>query len=172
MFLTVSAASAAGNADKFSLDSIKALMEDLDPAALLPDIGSIVGVTELVCRIAILAGPLILLAMGIAYLLLAPKEANHYFGYRTFFGMGSVAAWRFTQRLAGVVLGLTGLGLTVIMLVMSLSLGSMDAMAMLWQTVYCLIWEAGFALAATLVINVVVLLSFDAKGDRRRKKDA
>lgn len=169
MILTVSAASAAMEGEKFSIDAIKALMEDFDPAKLLPDIGSILGKTELICRIAILVGPLLLLGMGIAYLMLAPKEANHYFGYRTFFGMGSVNAWRFTQRLAGVVLGVTGLALTVIMLIMSLSLGSLDAMDMAWRTVTCLVWEAVLALIATLVINVVVLLNFNARGEKRHR---
>ena len=59
--------------------------------------------------VGIAIGPVVMLALGLAYLFLAPKEANYYFGYRTYFGMGSVHSWRFTQRLSGIVLSLLGL---------------------------------------------------------------
>ena len=90
------------------IESIKEIMDGFDPAALLPDLSGLFGSLETVCRVAVMIGPMVLLVMGLAYLFLSPKEANYYFGYRTYFGMGSVHAWRFTQRLAGVVLG--GLG--------------------------------------------------------------
>lgn len=154
----------------FSIDKIKELMDGLDPAALLPEMDTIFGKTELVCRIAILIGPILLLGLGLAYLLLAPKEANWYFGYKTYFGMGSVNAWRFTQRIAGMILGASGLVLTVVMLGISASLGKLAAMDMVWKAVRCLAWEAGIALIATLAINLITALVYDRKGDLRRKK--
>ena len=95
--------------------AIKEMMDAFDPAALLPELDTITGKIDLVARIAVMAGPIVILVLGLMYLFLAPKEANYRFGYRTWFGMGSVAAWRFTQRLAGIVLGLLGLVLTVVM---------------------------------------------------------
>ena len=109
MFLASTAATEAA----FDVQSIKQMMDGFDPAALLPEIGTIVGKVQLVCSIAILAAPLIMLFMGLAYLLFAPREANYYFGYRTAFGMGSVSAWRHTQKVAGIIFGGLGLVLTL-----------------------------------------------------------
>ena len=113
-----------------SLDiaSIKSVMDGFDPASLLPDLSKVFGSLVGVCRVAVMIGPVIALILGLAYLFLAPKEANYYFGYRCYFGMGSVRAWRFTQRIAGMILGGLGLILTVIMAIVTAGYGSMDSM--------------------------------------------
>lgn len=152
------------------IESIKEMMDAFDPATLLPDLTTIFGKVELVCRIAVLVGPIVLLVLGLAYLFLSPKEANYYFGYRCYFGMGSVQAWRFTQRLAGIVLGLLGLVLTGVMLMMSGGFQGMEVMDMVWRAVRCLIWEAVLAVVATVLINVTAMLRFDHKGEYRNKK--
>lgn len=163
MYLTATAES------KFSLDAIKELMDGFDPAALLPDIQKIISYTASICRWAVLIAPLLLLAMGIGYLLLSPKEANHYFGYKTYFGMGSVEAWRFTQRLAGVVLGVLGLVLTLAMVTMSGGFDRLEPMDMVWKAFRCLVWQVFLALLANIAIHVVVFVRFNRKGDFRRK---
>lgn len=154
------------------IDSIKKTLDSLDPAALLPDLPNLFSKAALICRIAVLIGPVILLVLGLAYLFLSPKEANYYFGYRCYYGMGSVRAWRFTQRIAGMILGGLGLILTVIMTVISLNFGSMELSAMVWRALWCLVWEAGLALAATLAVNILAMVFFDGKGNMRRKKQA
>ncbi len=150
------------------IESIKEMMDGFDPAALLPDLSEIFGSLAGVCRFAVMAGPVILLILGLAYLFLSPKEANHYFGYRCYFGMGSVHAWRFTQKLAGVVLGLLGLILTIVMLMISGSFAAMEVTDMVWKALDCLIWQAVLALAATVVINLTAAVRFDRKGQFRK----
>ena len=154
----------------FSFDSIKELMDGFDPAALLPELDTIFGKIELTCRIAVMIGPVLLLLLGLTYLLLAPKEANHYLGYRCYFGMGSVQAWRFTQKLSGIVLGGLGLVLTAVMVFMMMSFRGMEVQAMLWRAVKCLIWQAALALLANLAINAAAFFLFDSRGDFRSKK--
>ena len=154
----------------FSIDSIKELMDGFDPAALLPELDTIFGKIELVCRIAVMIGPVLLLLLGLTYLFLAPKEANHYLGYRCYYGMGSVQAWRFTQKLSGIVLGGLGLVLTAVMVFMMMSFRGMEVQAMLWRAVKCLIWEAALALLANLAINAAAFFLFDSHGDFRSKK--
>ena len=153
----------------FGIESIKELMDGFDPAALLPDLSTALGKVELVCRVAVLVGPILILALGIAYLLLSPKEANYYFGYRCYFGMGSVQAWRFSQRIAGLTFAGLGLVLTVIMLLISGGFSGMAAMDLAWKAVWCLVWEAALVLLATLAINGVCMFFFNAKGEPRRK---
>ena len=154
----------------FSIDSIKELMDGFDPASLLPELDSVFGKIELVCRIAVMVGPVLLIALGLTYLLLSPKEANHHLGYRCYFGMGSVQAWRFTQKFSGVVLGGLGLILTAVMVFMMMSFRGMEVEAMLWRAVKCLIWEAALALLANLAIQAAAFFLFDANGDYRSKR--
>ena len=82
------------------IEALKKAFEDFDLATLLPNLDSIFGKITLICRICVLVGPILLLVLGLSYLFLAPKEANYYLGYRCYYGMGSVHAWRFTQRIA------------------------------------------------------------------------
>ena len=151
------------------IESIKEMMDAFDPAALLPELDSIFGVLATVCRVAVLAGPIVLLVLGLAYLFFSPKEANYYFGYRCYYGMGSVQAWRFTQRMAGIVLGGLGLVLTGIMLMISGGFAGMEVMDMVWKAVTCLIWEAVLAVAAILLINGTAMMKFTSKGEYRNK---
>ncbi len=150
--------------------AIKGMLDGLDPASLLPNIDGLVGKVQLICVIALLIAPIIMLAKGIGYLLLAPKEANYYLGYRTTFGMGSVSAWRKTQKLAGLVFGILGLALTVIMLLIAMTLSSREAMSMVWLTAKCLIWQGVLALLAIAAINLITMSRFDYNGSRRKKK--
>ena len=152
------------------IESIKEIMDAFDPASLLPEIGDILQFLTGLCQIAVMAAPIILLCLGLAYLFLSPREANYYFGYRCYFGMGSVEAWRFTQRLAGLVLGLLGLILCGVMLVISRGFAGMDAMEMVWKAFWCLIWQAVLALLANGGIWAAAALRFDARGNYRRKK--
>ena len=165
MFLTSTAATEAA----FDIKSIKEFMDGFDPAALLPDIGSIVGKVQLVCTIAILAAPIIMLLMGLAYLLFAPREANYYFGYRTAFGMGSVSAWRHTQKVAGLIFGGLGLILTILMLMICITFSGREAMDMVWLAVKCLLWEGVLGLIAIFSINSVAMYTYDYNGNKRRK---
>ena len=152
-----------------TIDDLKTLMDGFDPASLLPEIDTIVGNVEIAARIAVMIGPIILLILGLAYIFLSPKEANYYFGYRCYFGMGSVNAWRFTQRLAGIVWGVLGLVLTGVMLLICGSFRGMEIVDLLWKAVKCVLWEAGLIAVSCLVINTAAALRYDRKGERRRK---
>ena len=156
--------------EALDIDSIKAIMDSFEPAELLPELSEVFGTLPGICRLCVMVGPLVLLALGLAYLLFAPKEANWYFGYRCYFGMGSVYAWRFTQRLAGVLLGVTGIALSIVMFVLSADFSSLDVTDMVWKALRLLACQAGIALLVNVVINTAAALRFDRKGRHRRKK--
>ena len=150
--------------------SIKEMMDGFDPASLLPELNQVFTTMASICRVAVMAGPIVLLVLGLAYLFLSPKEANYYFGYRCYYGMGSVQAWRFTQRLAGIVLGGLGLVLTGVMLMISGGFAGMQTMDMAWKALTCVLWEAGLAAAAIVAINVTATMTFDKRGEYRNRK--
>ena len=153
-----------------NIESIKSLMDSFDPASLLPDLSKVFSSLAAVCRVAVVLGPIVLLVLGLAYLFLSPKEANYYFGYRCYYGMGSVHAWRFTQRMAGVLLGGLGLVLSIVMFTISGSFAEMEVTDMVWKAMSCLVWEAVLALIATLAINLTAAIRFDRKGEYRKKQ--
>ena len=152
------------------IESIKSLMDGFDPAALLPDLSDLFGSLATLCRFAVMIGPVVLLILGLAYLFLSPREANYYFGYRCYFGMGSVQAWRFTQRMAGLLFSGAGLTLTIAMHVISGGFAEMEITDMVWKAAGCLAWQAIIALALTFLVNFLAFFFFDAKGGPRRKK--
>lgn len=168
---TAATIAAETGATEASLDfgAIKEIMDAFDPAALLPDLAGMGEMVMSIARFAVLVGPLVLLALGLAYLFLAPKEANYRFGYRCYHGMGSVGAWRFTQRLAGLVWGGLGLVLTVVMLVISGSYGGKTVMDVVDSAVTCLIWEIVLVAASVIFVNVQVMLRYDKNGAPRRR---
>ncbi len=148
-------------------DSIKQMMDNFDPAALLPDLGNVADLVGTIAGFAVVIGPVILLAMGLAYLFLSPKEANYRFGYRCYFGMGSVEAWRYTQRIAGLIWGAVGALLTVISFFVAVGYGGKEIMEVVDSAVTLLIWEVVLTIVSCLTINGLVMYHFDRNGGRR-----
>ena len=152
-----------------SIEDFKGLMDEFDPASLLPDLDAIMSTVAVIARIAIVIGPVLLLLMGLVYLFATPKEANYHIGFRCYYGMGSVQSWQFTQRLAGLVWTGLGLVLSLIMFLIGLGFAKMQTMDLLWRAVSCVLWEAGLTIAAYIAVNVVVIRRFDKKGELRKK---
>ena len=152
-----------------SFEDIKVLMDNFDPATLLPDLNNMVGLVEFITRIAVLAGPILLLVMGILYFFVSPKEANYHFGYRCYFGMGSEEAWHFSQRLAGLVWAALGLVLTIVMAVISSGFRGDPIMDVIFSGIKCLFWELGLATLSCLAINMMCMVRYDRKGNRRNR---
>ena len=149
------------------VDFIKSLLEGFDPMALVPDLTAMMGNLDTALRVVVLAGPLCLLGLGLLYLLAPPSEANHVFGYRHFWGMSSVEAWRFTQNTAGLVWTGLGLILTVIMAFICNGYRDMAWEAMMSSALTCVVVELVLVVASTFLINSLVVFRFDSKGTRR-----
>lgn len=149
------------------MDKLAELVTDFEVESLLPELDTVIGRIELATRLAVLIGPLLILVLGLIYYFAPPKEANHRFGYRFYWGMGSMEAWQFTQRLAGVVWAGLGLILTLIMLLICAGYRGMDAMEMANSAVACVLWELGLIGLACIGINVVVALRYDKQGNVR-----
>lgn len=152
------------------IEQMKQLVNEFDFANFIPAVDSILGWIELLVRLFVMAAPVCVLVFGLWFLFLPPKEANHRAGYRTYFGMGSVEAWRFTQFLAGIVWSAVGLILSVVMLLVTNGYREMDMMDMVNNAIVCVLWEIGCIVLCCLGINITALVVFDRKGVRRSKK--
>ncbi len=149
------------------MNSITAFFDEIDLTKLVPQMDTLLDKLETIATLSLLIGPILMLAFGLRYLFLPPKEANHKVGFRTWFGMGSVEAWRFTQRLAGIIWSGLGLILTLITLIVSLTFGGKDAMQIATTTFVWVMWQAGLALIGYFVIGIMVMLRYDSKGYHR-----
>ena len=153
------------------IDFVKNLLGDgFDPTALLPDLWMIFENLDVALRVVVLAGPLCLLGLGLLYLLAPPSEANHIFGYRLFWGMSSVEAWRYTQKTAGLVWLALGLGMTVAMAFICNSYRDMAWEAMLLSALISVLVELLLVFVSKLLINALVVLRFDLRGSRRKEQ--
>lgn len=150
-----------------NIENIKDMMDGMDLGALFPPIHSILDLVPVLVRLSLLAGPFVLLGLGLYYFLGAPKEANYRSGYRCHWGMGSVEAWAFTQKLAGSVFSLVGLALVIAMAILAASLAQRSLMDQLLQSLVYLAVQAGVILVLRLGVNLTVALRYDAKGNRR-----
>ena len=159
----------AGGED-LNIDSIKSALDGFDPASLLPDLSKVFDSLSPLCRFAVLVGPVVVLLLGLSYLFLSPKEANHYLGYRCYFGMGSEYAWRFTQRLAGWMFTAAGLVMTLVMFAISVSFPYMQLTDLVWRAASCLAVELVVSVLLVLTVNLSAACHFDRKGRHRRKR--
>ena len=149
------------------MDKLAQLVTDFDMANFIPELNSVIGWVELAARIAVLAGPLLLLILGAVYFFIPPKEANHSLGYRFYWGMGSVEAWQFTQRIAGISWMAVGLLLSAIMFLICNGYRGMDTPEIVRSAGICVLVEVVVIALLCVAIDVVVALRFDAKGNVR-----
>ena len=153
-----------------NLDSIKMFLDNMDGLPTLPDPSGFVDRLESIARILVILGPVVMIILGLLYIFAAPKEANHHFGYRCYFGMGSEKAWQYTQRIAGVTWTVMGAVMTVAMLVATRRFSELGTLDMLTHAALCVGAQALMLVIATVVIRSAVAARFDRHGEPRRRK--
>ena len=152
------------------MDTINALIDGLKLEEIIPPLEDIFSHLEPIVKWAVMAGPIVVLLLGLIYLLIPPKEANHSLGFRTYFSMGSIEAWRFTQRIAGLAMSALGLVLTVVMFIITRSFAGMDQFQMMQKAAKCLTWELILVVVVYLGVSILAAVFFDRNGERRFQK--
>ena len=150
------------------MNKITQLMDSLDLSKLVPELDKLMGKAGSIAGWSVMIGPLILVALGLIYLFKAPKEANHSFGFRTYFGMGSIKAWQYTQRLAGLIFSGLGAVLLIVMGIVCLTFGGKDTLQILDKAMACLIWEVILVGVACAGIVLHITLRYDKEGNKRK----
>ena len=151
------------------MEKITAFLEKIDLTKLLPQLDTLLDKVAFAASLAVMVGPLVMLGLGLWYLLLPPKEANHYAGFRTWFGMGSVEAWKSTQKIAGFTWTGCGLVLTVVMWFIRRGFPGMELMDMAQKAFTCLIWQVGVAAVTYLGICITATVLYNRLGYHRWK---
>ena len=140
----------------------------MDLAKFVPEMPVFLGGLRAILVLAVLIGPILLVTLGAMYLLRPAPEANFKYGFRTYFGMGSVEAWKFSQKIAGLAFGGLGAVLLLIMFIVVLTFFKKDLFQIANSAIVCLIWQAGLTLIARITVFVMCCIYFDRNGDRRR----
>ena len=153
---------------ELDMDFLKGLISDFDLMSILPDLVDVLDWIIKGVNIALIIGPVILAVMGLWYLLLPTREANYVLGYRFFWGMGSVKAWKFTQRLAGLVWLILGWNMANEAYANRASLESLETLDLMYQVIELIIKQVSYVVVSILAINVVVFIIFNFKGNVRR----
>ena len=71
----------------------------LDLGSVLPEFQGFLGDLRFYLGLFLLIGPLVMLALVACMFFKPIKTPTHKAGYRTYFGMGSKSAWRFTTNI-------------------------------------------------------------------------
>ena len=145
-----------------------ALTELMD--VFVPDLGSLITDLRYWLVFLMVVGPVALMLLGAYYLFMAPPEANHKAGYRTFYGMGSVSAWKFTQKLAGRTWIISGLAMLLVAIVGFILMINTDVSRAVTIGLVVLIVEAIIALVAYIAIEVTVSGRYDENGNLKKKQ--
>jgi uncharacterized membrane protein len=151
------------------MDDILSLLQDFDVANFLPEPEQFIRQLEGWTRFFVLLGPLVLLGLGACYYFKPPKESNHDFGFRSYWGMGSVQAWQYAQHLSGLLYMIAGGALTVLMGIISLFFRGESAFSMITTAVICVVIELLIVLALWIFLQFVLYRTYDKDGNPRRR---
>lgn len=141
---------------------------DMDLSKLVPDLPVFLGFVHTLLVLAVLIGPILLVVLGALYLFKPAPEANFKYGFRTYFGMGSIEAWQFSQRIAGLIFGALGALLLIIMFIVVLTFIKKSLVQIAGAAIVWLIVQAVLTLAARVAISVLCWKYFDKDGNRKQ----
>ena len=150
------------------MDKIMDLLNNLGSLdKFIPKLDTLMGWVQWLTSLAVRVGPVCILLLGLIYLFIPPNEANRKAGYRTYFGMGSILAWRFTQRVSGLLMSVTGLILTIIALVTASKFNGMETMEMVNRAIRCVKGQIICMLIIWIFMFLLTAVMFDRNGYRR-----
>ena len=151
------------------MSDILSFLQDFDVANFLPApekyLRSLVGWV----RLLVLIGPLVMLGLGLWYYYGQQKNVRKGISFRAFWGMKSVSAWRFAQKVAGIGYILVGGGLTVLMFVVSLFFSGKHGFVMINIALICVIIELILITLTWITVHLLVYKAYDKEGKPRKQ---
>ena len=138
---------------------------------ILPALSSFLGGIKFLMVLMMLAGPLVMLYLGLKYYYKAPQEVDYEWGFRTYFALTTPDIWSCTQKIAGKTWMLLGGAMSVLALVMSVVLCFFSARAVTVGAVWIVSIELLLTVVSWFVINTIILKIYDKNGKRRTGAD-
>lgn len=123
--------------------------------------------TVLLC-VALLIGPAFLLHFGATYYFRPAASADSGKGFRTPSAKGSTKAWKYAQKMAGMIWGGLGALLLVAMLIVCLTFIGKNQAQMASVAATCLAIQVVLVAIATAVIHLLVYRAFGKNKKRKQ----
>ena len=136
---------------------------------IVPKLNTLLSDIRLWIGLLLYVGPVLLIVLGLFFIFLSPKEANHRLGYPSIYGMGSVPAWKFSQKLGGMVLGGLGLVLLIIALIVSATVSGKELNDVMETVFAWLIVQASGTLLAYIGVEITLIVRYDLAGNLRKR---
>ncbi len=149
--------------------SISGFFETLDPTELIPPAGVSVTLSIILIVICLLICPTLLYLAGTKYKTAPSPLPNLKTGFRTYFGMGSKAAWDYAQRLAGQLWSLIGAVLAIATVLVCLSFFFCHPALIAYIALITMIVQASATVISWAVISILVSVHYDKYGQLRKK---
>ena len=146
------------------MDAITGFLEEFDFAKLLPELGKFLSGLRFWIGFVMLLGPVVLLICGLRYYYRPVQIPDRKRGYYLPCAMYTKAAWKFTQRTAGVVWSIAGGAMAVIGLLICLILIKANEMTLVTVAVIWMILEVVAVLVSNMMIRRKVNSCFDRDG--------
>lgn len=143
------------------MESITQLLEDVEFANILPEIGKFIGGLRFWTLVLSLIVPVVLLVLGLRYYRNPVQQPNEKKGYRIARGMTGLKAWRFTQRTAAVVYMSLGGAMGLVSIVLSLVCLALNPLVMMTVSVVWLAVQVALVLIGKRIIGNKVAAKFD-----------
>lgn len=150
------------------MDALSSLLKDFDIGKYLPEMDSLLGKIDLFCRICVLIVPALVFLLGLKFLIW-PAKGPKGLGYRNFYVTGSIKAWQYTQRFAGICWSVIGAGLLIGALLLFKKFPEKEQMEVFRSCLIYMAVEVGLVLLSRWVINIRTMIAFNIKGRMRPK---
>lgn len=138
---------------------------------MLPDMGGFLGDIRFYLCLFLLIVPILMAAMGALRFFRPAREANRFIGYRTYFGMGSVYAWRVTQWVSGAVFMGIGAVLLLIAIIVCIVMGFQSVSDAVFTVFIWLIVEGVCLLLSVAAVEGIIFYQFDRQGNLRQGRN-
>ena len=148
--------------------SISGYFETLDPTELLPPADTFLALSVILIIICLFIGPVLMFLAGQKYIKAPSPLPNFKTGFRTYFGMGSKAAWDYAQRLAGMIWSILGAVMGGAMVIVCLIFLFNNPAQIGFIALVCMIVQASLTVLSWAAVTIMVTVNYDKQGQLRK----
>ncbi len=149
------------------MEAITGFLEDFDFAKFLPEMQRFLSDLRLWLSLLMVAGPVLVLALGLWYYFFPVSKPSQRIGFRIQRAMASEQAWKYTQRLAGMLWMYGGAAMAIISLVVLLIFLGASHITLAMAALICVAVQALLVAGSYFFLVFHVNGKFDKNGNRK-----